>query len=120
LIHGFDGGFNSANVINGVYERLLGQVNPRCVPLLIRTMEAFLHSTPNEFIQFLLESGKLAVMLRACLASTPDLAQSLQDYSEADISVVSYMAVCARVCLINPAALQQACIDMVTKDGTVS
>lgn len=109
----------SASTLNAVYDAVLCQLNPRSVPILTRTMEAFLFTCPQEFAQFLLESGKLGLMLRSCLASTEELSQTLQDYAEADISVVSYMGVCARVILLAPHILPQACSQLVT-NGTLS
>jgi hypothetical protein len=46
-----------------------------------------------------------------CLASTADLSGSLEsDYGESDVCVVSYMGVIARIWLLSPPVLQQACI----------
>ncbi len=55
-----------------------------------------------------MQSGILLLMLRACLAATIEFSDSLQDFAEADVSIVAYMSVIARILITDPSALQQS------------
>ncbi len=98
---------NSASVLNHVYERTLGQVSPRAVGFITRSLEAFIAVCPHEAVQFLVQSGCLQSMLRACSAAVPELSQYLQDFAEADVAVVSYLSIFARLCLNSSDTLQR-------------
>lgn len=98
----------NASVLQYVYSKVLGQVSPRAVPYVTRTIEALVLACPEEACLFLIQSGALLSLLRACAAAVPQLSQVLQDFGEADVAVVSYLSIVSRLCLISTATLQTA------------
>ena len=89
-----------ANSLQFFYSKHLGAYGPKAVSYLMRPIEALLMSCPIEASEFLLQSGILQTMLRSICASMPTLADSLTNYAEIDITVVSYLSIFARLILL--------------------
>jgi hypothetical protein len=88
--------------------RTLGQVGARSVPFVVRPIEALLLACPQDATAFLLQSGLLLDLLKPCCASMPEYSSQLEDMQEADIAIVSYLSVLARIALVTPAAASEA------------
>lgn len=100
------------SILTQVYRRVLGELRPQVVSYIIRPLEILLMVSPEETLLFLGRSEVLSFLVRACMGSplsaTPStgaaLMQSYSNYSEtADIVIVSYLHVIARVILLNQA-----------------
>jgi hypothetical protein len=78
-----------AAALNAAYEALLCKVNPRVVPLLVRSMEAFLWSAPTEFLQFLAEVGYSSMTAcHDCSSHLSDCCISVWKTGANDVSVL--------------------------------
>jgi hypothetical protein len=86
------------------------QVAARAVPYVLRPLEAFFLSCPQDTAHFLIQSGLILPILYPCLAAVAAVKEMkvLEAYEEADVAVVSYLSVVARLALYGPQFLTQA------------
>lgn len=103
-----------------LYHRLLGQVQPRIVPYLLRPIDAFLLSCPGEAMSFLYQSGVLSRMLQGCCAHIPGLNVVMQDFMEPEVALVGYLSVLARVILLDNMAFLQLCSTLLQDISRIS
>lgn len=82
-----------------MYSKLLGQVEARVVPYLLRPIESLALTCPAETNAFLIQSGCLFRMLQSCFARVQLFRELLQDFIEPEICIVSYLSVIARLML---------------------
>lgn len=90
-----------------VYSKIICNTSPRVVPYVIRPIESMLVVYPHEALAFLVDSTFLFQIARTCTASIPTLNSVLSAYVEADVALISYLSVIARLCLLNPASLRE-------------
>jgi hypothetical protein len=105
-----------ANSIQTAFSRTIGQVAAKAVPYVIRPLEAFFLSCPQETALFLIQSGLILSILYPCLASVPAVKEMkvLEAHEEADVAVVSYLSIVARLALYDPQFLTQAIQAIIT------
>jgi hypothetical protein len=96
-----------------MFERTIGQVAPRAVQYVTRPAEVLLLKYPQETSSFLLNTGHIITMLLPCCAAAakamPDrqLFEALSSHEEAEIAVLYYLSVFARVLLCCPQAVRE-------------
>lgn len=106
------GGINfigsNAQALKLVLDRCLCRVPARVVSSVVRPIETMLIVCPADSALFLLQSGALVTLLRACAAAVPALAKAFEEHLEMDVALISYLSVVARLIVVAPAVLQQA------------
>ena len=114
LVGGREFLLNNHATLRKLYQALLCNVPPRCVEYTVRPLEASILACSVETSQFIYETKLLLAPLRACGAVTQEWGGLFEDDKEADVAVVMYLSLLARVALVSPALIFSASEDIVS------
>jgi hypothetical protein len=102
-----------ASVLQIAFQRVLGQLRAQAVSSLVRPIEILLIVSSEAATEFLFRAEIIHFLLRACFGTpiydpSPEITALMQTYStqeEADISIISYLHVIARLMLLAPSVV---------------
>jgi len=98
-----------AESLHGTFQKVLCEVSPRSVVYVVRPLEAFFLTCPAETALFVTRYGLLTAPVRACAASTTDWGVMFEQHKEADVAVIMYVSLLARVLLVDPRIIVDVC-----------
>jgi len=96
-----------APLLKDMYDRVLGSVAPRVVPYIIRPLEAFALSCPNEISLFAFQTRILENMIKSCMSYVPGLEEAMKKFHESEVAVVSYLSFICRIIVCAPHVLME-------------
>ena len=106
---------SNAAVLLVTFQKLLCQVAPRSVQYVLRPLEAFFLTCPLEMSQFLSQGTLLLAPLQAIASVTDKYAVVFEESKEADVAIVGYLSLIARVMLVDPSVLVASVGDLLSK-----